>query len=75
MLYTCKKNPILHPRTKHIEIKHHFLKDHAHKEVMVLEFLNTKNQLADIFTILLALDSFLHIRRGIGIIDEFEVYN
>jgi len=26
------KNPILHSRTKHIEIRHHFLQDHVQKE-------------------------------------------
>jgi len=25
------KNPVMHSRTKHIEIKHHFVKDHINK--------------------------------------------
>ena len=25
------KNPIMHSRTKHIEIRHHFIRDHIHK--------------------------------------------
>ena len=43
------KNPILHSRTKHIEIRHHFLRDHVQKGDCILEFIETKNQLADIF--------------------------
>ena len=39
-----------HFRTKHIEIRHHFLRDHAQKGDMALEFVSTKYQLADIFT-------------------------
>jgi hypothetical protein len=26
------KNPIQHNRSKHIEVKHHFIKDHVKKE-------------------------------------------
>ncbi|RCU36414.1 hypothetical protein DVA76_18100, partial [Acinetobacter baumannii] len=44
------KNPILHSRTKHIEIRHHFIRDHVAKGDIKLEFVNTQNQLADIFT-------------------------
>jgi len=36
------KNPILHSRTKHIEIRHHFLRDHVQKGDCVLEFVETK---------------------------------
>lgn len=44
------KNPILHSRTKHIEIRHHFLKAHVQKGDIMSEFIDTENQLADIFT-------------------------
>ena len=44
------KNPILHSRTKHIEIRHHFLRDHVQKGDCILEIVDTKNQLTDIFT-------------------------
>ena len=44
------KNSVQHSRTKHIEIRHHFLRDHVLKGDCVLEFVDTKNQLADIFT-------------------------
>nr|KYP54487.1 Retrovirus-related Pol polyprotein from transposon TNT 1-94 [Cajanus cajan] len=44
------KNPILHSRTKHIEIRHHFLRDHVQKNDCVVEFVETNKQLANIFT-------------------------
>ena len=44
------KNPIQHSRTKHIEIRHHFLRDHSQKGDIVLEYISTDRQLADIFT-------------------------
>ena len=44
------KNLVQHSRTKHIEIRHHFLRDHVQKGDCVLEFVDTKNLLVDIFT-------------------------
>ena len=63
------KNPVLHSRTKHIEIRHHFIRDHVLKGDVVLEFVDTKNQLADIFTKPLSKDTFYNIRRELGLID------
>lgn len=61
------KNPILHSRTKHIDIKHHFLRDHIEKHDFELLHVSTKEQLADIFTKPLPLDQFVFIRRELGI--------
>nr|KYP45855.1 Copia protein [Cajanus cajan] len=64
------KNPVLHSRTKHIEIRHHFLKDHFQKGYCVLEFVETKNQLADIFTKPLPKENLFSIRQELGILDS-----
>ena len=42
------KNLIQHYRAKYIEIRHHFIRDHIQNSDIVLEFIPTKNQLADI---------------------------
>ena len=60
------KNPIQHSRTNHIEIRHHFISVHVQKEYIVLEFVDTHNQLVDIFTKPLPLESFARIRSEIG---------
>nr|KYP38656.1 Copia protein [Cajanus cajan] len=44
------KNPVLHSRTKHIEIKHHFIRDRVQKGTFELVYVKTGEQLADIFT-------------------------
>ena len=44
------KNPIQHSKSKHIDIKHHFLRDHVQKGDIQLIYLDTKYQIADIFT-------------------------
>jgi hypothetical protein len=43
-------NLMQHSRTKHIDIRHHFLRDHEAKGDIELFHVSTENQLADIFT-------------------------
>jgi hypothetical protein len=44
------KNSVLHARTKHIEIRHHFIHDHVEMGDSELIHVDTKYQIADIFT-------------------------
>ena len=57
-----------HSKIEHIEIRHHFLRDHAQKGNITLEFVSTKDQLADIFTKPLSEEQFVDIRRQLGVI-------
>nr|GEV46424.1 hypothetical protein [Tanacetum cinerariifolium] len=43
-------NPVLHSRTKHIDIRYHFIRDHVLKGDIELHFIPTQYQLVDIFT-------------------------
>ncbi|WVZ52121.1 hypothetical protein U9M48_003211 [Paspalum notatum var. saurae] len=44
------KNPVLHSRTKHIDVRFHFLRDHYEKGDIDLVHVAFENQLADILT-------------------------
>jgi len=44
------KNPQDHKRTKHIQVRYHFIRDLVAKDVVSLEYISTKHQLADICT-------------------------
>ena len=43
-------NPVQYSRTKHIDISHHFLRDHINKGDIKIDGIGTHDQLADIFT-------------------------
>jgi hypothetical protein len=43
-------NPVQHSKTKHIDIRYHFIKDHVEKGNIELHFVESKLQLADLFT-------------------------
>ena len=64
------ENPIQHSRTKHIEIRHHFIRDHVLKNDISIEYVDSLNQIADIFTKPLNEAQFVKIRRELGMLDE-----
>ena len=63
------KNPAMHSRTKHMEIRHYFLRDHVLKGDYCIEFIDSELQLTDIFTKPLARDRIFIFRNELGILD------
>ncbi|KAJ1692656.1 hypothetical protein LUZ63_009354 [Rhynchospora breviuscula] len=63
------KNPVLHSRTKHIEIRHHFIRDHVEKGDVELVYIDTKEQIADIFTKPLPTQQHLELRFKLGMLE------
>ena len=63
----------MNSRTKHIDIRHHFLRDHVLQGDVEVTFVDTHNQLADIFTKPLAREPFFKIRRDLGILDKNDI--
>lgn len=64
------KNPMFHKRTKHIDVRHHFIRERYEAKDFSLEYINTKDQLADILTKLLPRQTFQHIRDAICVRKE-----
>ena len=62
-------NPTQHSRMKHIKVRHHCIRDHVEKGHVILEFMPTDYQLADIFTKPLIEDRFNFIRHELGMLD------
>ncbi|XP_050895522.1 secreted RxLR effector protein 161-like [Lathyrus oleraceus] len=67
------KKLVMHSRTKHIDIRHHFLRDHVFKEDVEVTFVDTHNQPANIFTKPLEKEPFYKIQRELGILNEVDV--
>ena len=44
------KNPVQHSKTKHIEIRYHFIKDLVERKTVTLEYIPIERQNANIFT-------------------------
>jgi hypothetical protein len=63
-------NLVKHSRTKHIDIWYHFLRDHQQKGDIESAYINTQNQLADIFTKPLDEKTFSKLRNELNILDS-----
>jgi hypothetical protein len=61
------KNPVLHSKTKHIEVRYHFLRDNVEKVKIALIHVPTHDQLADIFTKPLDQATFTCLRGELGV--------
>jgi hypothetical protein len=62
-------NLVQHSCTKHIDIHHHFLRDHVAKNDISLEGVRTEDQLADIFTKPLDEATFCRLRNELNVLD------
>jgi hypothetical protein len=58
------KNLVLHSKTKHIEVRYHFLRDNIENGKITLIHVPTHDQLADIFTKPLDQATFTRLRGG-----------
>lgn len=67
------KNPVMHGRCKHIDVRFHFLRDLAKEGVVKLKHCSTQEQLADIMTKALKLDSFCKLREELSMCDVKDV--
>ena len=66
-IVSMSKNPILHSKTKHIAIKYHVLREKVAEKKIRLEYINTKEQIVDIFTKALPKDTFEYLRGMLGV--------
>ncbi|GKC93512.1 hypothetical protein Tco_1158954, partial [Tanacetum coccineum] len=61
-------NPVQHSKTKHIDIRYHFIKEHVERGTVEIYFVRTEYQLADLFTKALPKERFEYLVHRIVII-------
>ena len=66
-IVNMSKNLVLHSKTKHISIKYHVLRENVVEKEIKLEYVNTKEHIAYIFTKPLAKDTFEYLRGMLGV--------
>ncbi|PON92598.1 hypothetical protein TorRG33x02_116920, partial [Trema orientale] len=67
------KNPVLHGRSKHIDVRYHFLPDLCKNGVIELVFCKSEDQLANILTKPLKLAIFMKLRSMLGVCSSKEL--
>eukprot|EP00253_Pinus_taeda_P030188 PITA_30188 len=63
------KNPVMHSKTKHIQIKYHFLREQVIEQKVKLEYVPSKEQVVDILTKPLPKETFEYLRKNLGVVD------
>ncbi|GJY15654.1 hypothetical protein Tco_0386076 [Tanacetum coccineum] len=61
-------NPVQHSRTKHIDVRYHFIKENVEIGTIELYFVKNDYQLADLFTKALPVDRFNYLVRRLGML-------
>jgi len=62
------KNPIFHSKTKHIPVKYHFFREQVATQIVKLEYVPKKEQVANIFTKPLPTEKFDYLRKILGVV-------
>ena len=63
------KYPVLHSKTKHIEVRYHFIRECVQKIIINIQFVKFEEQLVDIFAKPLCEDRFCMLRTNLGMRD------
>ncbi|GJR67859.1 putative ribonuclease H-like domain-containing protein [Tanacetum coccineum] len=67
------KNPVFHSKTKHIEIRHHFIRDSNEKKLIQMSKIHTDHNVADLLTKAFDVDRFQYlIETNETVIKEWE---
>lgn len=64
---SLQKNPVFHGRSKHIDVRFHFLRNLIFDGSISMEYYRTSEQVADIITKPMKLDQFEKLREALGI--------
>eukprot|EP01018_Ginkgo_biloba_P008425 Gb_40419 [translate_table: standard] len=62
------KNLVFHDRSKHIEIRYHFIRDCVQRGAVELQYISTDEQVANILTKALVKGKFIFFRDKLGVV-------
>jgi hypothetical protein len=64
------ENLVFHDKSKHIEIKYHYIRDMVQRKEVHVQYLSTHEQVADVFTKPLARTKFEYFRERLGLVEN-----
>lgn len=60
-------NPVMHSRTKHVDVNYHFVRDRVAFHSLRVSFVSSKDQLADLLTKPLSIPRFTSLRASLSL--------
>jgi hypothetical protein len=67
------KNLVFNKKMRHVERRHHFLRDHVEKGDIEMRYIDIERQLADIFTKPLNFSRFADLQGKIGVCHPYSL--
>jgi hypothetical protein len=70
---SCMKlseNPVSHDKSKHVEIKCHYIRDIVQRKVILVHYLPTNEQITDVLTKPLAKSKFEYLCDKLGVVEN-----
>ena len=67
------KNPQFHQRSKHIDVKYHFIRDLYTGGEIEIKYVKSDNQIADVFTKALAKPRYLYLKEKLGLVRKCDI--
>ena len=64
------KNPVKHERTKHIDIRHHFIREKVESNEIDIQYLETADMVADILTKAMTKDRHIKLCKAINLVEK-----
>jgi hypothetical protein len=64
------ENPVFHDKSKHIEIRYHYIRDIVQRGAIKLQYVSTNEQVADVLTKPLSRVKFEHFRDKLGVVQK-----
>jgi hypothetical protein len=61
------KNSVHHERSKHIDVRFHYIRECVEEGMIKVQHVNTNDQLADILTKSLGKQKFIEMRKKVGV--------
>ncbi|GKC86466.1 hypothetical protein Tco_1142183, partial [Tanacetum coccineum] len=65
----CGQNPVFHSKTKHIEIRHYFIRDSNEKKLIQMIKIHTDKNVADLLTKAFDVSRFQYLIASIGMLN------
>ena len=62
------EKPLFHDKSKHIEIKYHYIRDMVQRGVVKLQYVMTDKHIADVLTKPLARVKFKYFKKKLGVL-------
>ena len=64
------ENPVFHDRSKHMEIRYHYVRDRVQRRAVILLYIPTNEQTADVLTKPLSKTKFEYFRDKLGVVEN-----